>query len=46
MLDEAAVEPKERNIWEGLSEVGKKKRIQERKRISAKKQSRRASFDD
>ena len=49
MLAEAYVEPKERNIWEGLGEKGKEMRVQERKKRSAVKDFRRQKnfdFDD
>lgn len=46
MLAEAYVEPKERNIWEGISEKGKEKRVQERKKRSVVKENRRGGKFD
>ena len=40
MLAEAYVEPKERSMWEGISEKGKQERKQEKRKRGAVKQSR------
>lgn len=47
MLAAAYVEPKERHLWEGISEKGKELRKQERKRRGEVKDSRRSrNFSD
>ena len=46
MLAEAYIEPKERQMYEGISDKGKAERRDEKRKRGAVKQSRRVRFDD
>jgi hypothetical protein len=49
MVAEAYIEPKEREMWEGISDKGKQERKQEKRHRGAVKSMRRTSkrdFDD
>ena len=46
MLAEAFVEPKERQMYEGISEKGKAQRRDEKRKRGSVKESRRVRFDD
>lgn len=46
MIAEASIEPKDRKMFEGISEKGKERRKDEKRKRSAVKESRRMKHDD
>mmetsp|Transcript_14316 Transcript_14316/g.21056 ORF Transcript_14316/g.21056 Transcript_14316/m.21056 type:complete len:202 (-) Transcript_14316:77-682(-) len=46
MVDQAAIEPKERSMYEGISEKGKKKRVEFKRKRSLVKQNRKRPSAD
>eukprot|EP01032_Pedospumella_encystans_P011384 gene11384-13236_t len=46
MISEASIEPKDRKMYDGISDKGKERRKDEKRKRSAVKESRRAKYDD
>jgi len=46
MISEASIEPKDRKMYEGISDKGKERRKDEKRKRSAVKEGRRAKYDD
>jgi hypothetical protein len=45
MISEASVEPKDRKMYEGLSEQGKARRVNDKKKRGQVKETRRTKID-